>query len=194
MKKLLLLSLVLISALAIGQDNKFSKFSVNPKFGIAIPVQGSYLKDNCQGAPYFGLDVILKTGLFDYYVGNSRDFLKLYGNNIEFVSPHIGILHNFNFGKFSLSPSFSLGYTWFSYGIVRSIPFDPAIVVQGYSQKGFNASLDLKISYALNDRMQIGIGDSYLNIFESFGAVEPKPDNSNSIGINRSYISIVINI
>jgi hypothetical protein len=192
MKKLVSLSLILINAFLFGQSNETSIYSINAKIGRTIPFQGSNLKNTWLSGPYIGLDFIKKSDPVDFMVGCDYEYLKLGDDKIKFINPHVGILHSFNKGRFSFVPSISIGYTWLNYTIGKG--FVPAIPVQEYHQNGFSASLDLKLAYALTDKLQIGIGDSYLNIFKSFGATRPKPDNSKVIGLDRPYISVLLNI
>ena len=108
MKELVFLSLILISSQSFGQSNDPSKFSINAKSGITFPVQGSYLKDNWQSAPYFGIDIVKKSYPIDLLIGVDYEKLSLVGDQIKFFSPHIGILQDFNFNKFILTSSLNL--------------------------------------------------------------------------------------
>lgn len=192
MKKLVALSLILINGLIFGQNNETIKYLLAGKIGKSIPIHGSYLKNNWGGGPYFCLDLIKKSNPIDFIVGFDYEYLSLGDDKIQFITPHLGILHIFNKGKFNLTPSINLGYSWLNYTIGKGMISVPEIPVKEYHQNGLSASFDLRLAYDVTDKLQIGIGDSYLNIFESFGATEPKPENSKIIGLNRPYISFAL--
>jgi hypothetical protein len=181
-------------ALSFGQINETSKYLINAKAGMSFPVQGNYLKDNCHSAPYFGIDVIKESHPIDLLIGFDYESLDLAGDKLKFFSPHVGVLQGFNFNRCTLASSLNVGYSWFNYTYGKNVISIPPTTIKEYNQKGFNASLDVKLFYAMTDKLKIGIGDSYLYIFESFGVTEPKPDNSRSIGLNRPYFSLLLKI
>lgn len=191
MKKLVSLSLILTSSLLFGQTKESPKYSINAKIGYSIPIQGSYLKTNYNGGPYLSLNFIKKSSPIDFVAGCDYEYISL-SDKVNFITPHIGILHSFKKDKFSFSPSFNLGYTWIYY--TYDITISPPIPVQEFHQNGFSISADLMVAYDFTDKFQLGIGDSYLNIFESFGTTDPKPDNSKFIGLNRLFISLLLKI
>jgi hypothetical protein len=192
MKKLVLVGFILISAQLFGQSNQSTNYSLTARIGKSIPIHGSYLKNNWGGGPYICLDFIKKSDPIDFIVGCDFEYLSLADDKIQFITPHFGILHNFKHGKFNLAPSINIGYTWLNYTYGKGVISVPEIPVKEYHQNGLSASLDLSLTYDITNKLQIGIGDSYLNIFESFGVSEPKPDNSKFIGLNRPYISVTL--
>jgi hypothetical protein len=194
MKKLVSLSLILISTLLTGQSNEIGNYSIDAKIGWTFPIQGNYLNHNWDSGPFIGLDLIKKSDPIDFFVGCDYEYLRLMRDKIKFISPHFGILHSFNKGKFYLVPSLSIGYTWLNYTLGKGWVSVPPVTVQEYKQNGISAAFELKLYYALTDKLQLGIGDSYLHIFESFGATEHKPDNSKFIGLYRPYISVLLKI
>ena len=192
MKKLVLLGSILINSLLFGQSPESPNYSITAKIGTSMPMQGSYLKNNWSGGPYGCLDFIKKSNPIDFIVGFDYEYLSLADDKIQFITPHLGILHTFNKGKFNLSPSINVGYSWLNYTYGKGVVIVPAIQVQQYHQNGFSASFDLSLAYDIADKLQIGIGDGYRNIFESFGATEPKPDNSKFIGLNHPYFNVTL--
>lgn len=194
MKKLVFLSLILVNGLLLGQANETANYSISAKIGRSIPIQGSYLKDNWNGGPYISLEFIKKYNPVDFILSCDYEYFSLAGDKIKYVNPHFGILRSFKKAKFSLVPSITIGYTWLNYTNGLGIIMDTPIPVQEYSQNGFSASFDLKFHYDVSDKLQIGIGDSYMNIFESFGPTDRKPDNSKFIGLNRTYLSVLFKI
>jgi len=192
MKKLVFLSLILINGLLFGQSNESSNYSISAKIGKTIPIQGTYLKDNWSGGPHVGMDFIKKSNPIDFIVGFEYEYLSLANDKIKFITPHLGIIHSFTKGKFNLAPSINIGYTWLNYTYGKGVNIVPPVPVSKYQQNALSASFDLKIAYDITDKLQIGIGDSYMNIFESFGATDPKPDDSKFIGLNRPYFSVLL--
>ncbi|HYX09874.1 MAG TPA: hypothetical protein VE912_24310 [Bacteroidales bacterium] len=192
MKKLLFLLPFLFSISLYGQYKDASKFYLDADVGMSMPVVGTYLRQNASSGPYIGLNMALRMRPLDVFIGGEFDYLPLYTDGINFFTPHLGLTRRFNMGKMNFSPTLTAGYTFMRYTL--GMYLDPAIPVTNFKEGNVSAGLSLRFIYDVNQMLHIGLGDSFLHIFDGFGAGPFHPDDSRSTGLNRVYVSVVADL
>ncbi len=188
MKKILIFVFMAISNITFGQK-ELSKYLISTRVGLSMPIEGKYLKDNWKIGPYVNVNFTKQLRLLDVVLGINYEHLSMTFDNLKFFTPTLGIAHAFLIQRITIYPSLDIGYTWINYTLGKGIG---NLTTFHYNEEGLSTSFNIQLSYKMTSKFRLAIGDSYLNIFKSFGPVVNKPDNNNMIGLNRPYVSAIV--